>query len=453
MDRADVLAIDPPRLMPACDEATRVALAELGRTEDLAFSPSGRQLAIVGHLASRVLLLEVDCQKDAHGANHIRLSSPRSIESSALAYPHGVCWLTDQRFVVANRQGDACLFRLPADMPEGTIPLAPELIIKAEEGSVVHTPGSVCARPLTGDRWEVILCNNFSHELSQHLLEVGDQVRLLCASVLLRRGLEIPDGVEISPDGRWIAVSNHDEHAVRVYRNDPALGPESEPKAWLTGVNYPHGLRFTPDGQWLLVADAGLPFVHVYQMINGAWSGVMTPRHSLRVVGEAAFLRECHNPQEGGPKGLAFVAGQPVLAVTNREQPLAFFDLASILPSAAQAQTGDEHPEQRLVTLARHLQAQLVRLASAEARVSALDAELRRTSQAHQAAMQALERQTFESRTTQAALTSAVDACRSEIAQLHASRSWKLMAPYRQIGGYLRSWWRNQGGMTRHTQE
>ena len=92
-------------------------------------------------------------------------------------------------------------------------------------------------------------------------------MRCLSESVLLSKDLDIPDGIAQSADGQWIAVSNHNEHTVRVYRNSISLSSSSEPNAILGRINYPHGLRFSACGQYILIADAGLPFVHIFTIV------------------------------------------------------------------------------------------------------------------------------------------------------------------------------------------
>jgi hypothetical protein len=42
-------------------------------------------------------------------------------------------------------------------------------------------------------------------------------------------------------------------------------------------------------------------------------------------------MRGRHNPEEGGPKGLAFDRTGRIVAITNEEQPLSFHTLPSLL--------------------------------------------------------------------------------------------------------------------------
>jgi DNA-binding beta-propeller fold protein YncE len=151
----------------------------------------------------------------------------------------------------------------------------------------------------------------------------------------MARSLDIPDGIAVSHDERWIAVSNHNTHEVMLFDASASLGPWTEPAGILSDVDYPHGLRFTPDDKHLLVADAGAPLIHVYERGSG-WAGAHGPIRSVTVLDDETFIRGRANPQEGGPKGLDIDRSGIVVAMTCEEQPLAFFSLASMIEAPAE---------------------------------------------------------------------------------------------------------------------
>ena len=64
--------------------------------------------------------------------------------------------------------------------------------------------------------------------------------------MIARKWLDVPDGVAVSANGRWLAVSNHEVGVVFVYDYEQ-LGEDAEPVAVLRGATYPHGVRFTHD--------------------------------------------------------------------------------------------------------------------------------------------------------------------------------------------------------------
>jgi hypothetical protein len=85
-------------------DAVRQAIARLGRTEDLAFSPDGLRLAIAGFACNRVLVIDVEVPGATSGAG-VRLTGALEIHSAALAEPHGVSFIDADTRVVANRAG------------------------------------------------------------------------------------------------------------------------------------------------------------------------------------------------------------------------------------------------------------------------------------------------------------------------------------------------------------
>jgi hypothetical protein len=232
---------------------------------------------------------------------------------------------------------------------------------------------------------EVLVCNNWANTITRHA--VADDGSLIEGEIAARAWLAIPDGVAISGDGEWLAVSNHSAHCVFLYPR-AALGADAEPVGILRGVGYPHGLRFDDGDRRLLVADAGAPRVHHFAAEDG-WEGVRYPVASVTVLDERRFEAAQTNPEEGGPKGIDVDPCARVLVVTSESVPLAFFDL----DSAAESRSSD----------ATSVRYELARLAERE-RADAEAAEIR------------------------AALT-----------ELRSTRAWRLTKPLRAANGVARS--------------
>lgn len=298
-------------------------ISNLGRTEDIRFSPSGRRLALAAFAHSRIAVFDVSFQDD----RTISLLRAAEITSPVLKDPHGVDFLDEDRIIVANRRGEAPIFRLP---PLEETPRAhhvlPLCTIPADATTGIQTPGSVAAIADAPGRYSLYFCNNYANTVTRHTLHSNG--RVTDSRVLLHRGLETPDGVAVSPDRRWLAISNHDKQSIYMFGSDSSLEPESEPLAILRGLQYPHGLRFTADGRHLVVADAGAPFIHIYPRPEGGWRGTRFPSLSHRVMAEDVYIRGRINPTEGGPKGLDIAPRLSILAITAEHEPLAFFDLA-----------------------------------------------------------------------------------------------------------------------------
>ena len=160
---------------------------------------------------------------------------------------------------------------------------------------------------------------------SSHRLNEGFSVN--SNKILLRNWLNIPDGICVSSESQWIAVSNHNTHSVFLYENNSLLNEFSNPDGILRCVYYPHGLKFTSDGRFILIADAGSPYVHIYRKDTSDWRGVQKPLISYRVLSDENFLRGRTSPEEGGPKGIDIDNTMNIFVTTCEIQPMAFFDL------------------------------------------------------------------------------------------------------------------------------
>ena len=331
-------------------ERVRAAIAAIGRTEDVRFSPDNRLLAIAGYGRNRCLILRIAVERGSGGPqisidDHVELASP------SIGEVHGLDFIDNQTIVVADRDGLVAIFRLPlGDFGGRQMTVAAVREISGSRSCRLDTPGSVAVRRERSGLLSLMVCNNFSHRVTRHLLG-PPSYRAWRNEVALTRGLEIPDGIAFSHDGRWIAVSSHNTNDIKIFDAGKRLGPGREPDGVLCDANYPHGLRFTADGLHLLATDAGGPIVNVYGTQTD-WRGSRAPLRRLVVLDDETFVRgrTIHqegglpNPQEGGPKGIDIDRSGNVVALTCEEMPLAFFPLAAMLagePKAAVEQAID----------------------------------------------------------------------------------------------------------------
>lgn len=316
------------------------ALASLGRTEDLALSPSNRRVAIAALERNRIAVFDIDIAPFP-GGPRIELTGGLQVSSAALHQPHGVDFIDDDTLVVASRSSGVGVFRLPAgDADVRSHDVRPIASWPATGTTVFNVPGSVAVLRADDAACDILVCNNGGHSVSRHRLARPAEPEMQRSEVLLHKYLDIPDGISVSPHRRWIAVSNHNPHNVLLYENSPALNREAEPDGILRGVYYPHGLAFTADGRHLVVADAGAPNVHVYAQNSDEWRGVFHPVATVHIMEEELFERGRRSPAQGGPKGLAIDAGSNVVAVTSEFQPLAFFELRALLPPTVDVSDG-----------------------------------------------------------------------------------------------------------------
>jgi hypothetical protein len=370
------MARDLPQIALDMPSEVRDVLRSLGRTEDVRLAPDGRRVAIACYWRGAIAVGDVELARTPSGPV-AALTRLELLSSPVLREPHGLDWRDDETLVVANRAGGVALLRLAdgALAPIGT-PVD------------MDAPGSLVVRPLDDGSHEVLVCENWRNEIARLVLDEHGDMRV--APAPQRAWLDLPDGVALGRDSRWLAVSNHNTHTVLVF--DREAGENGEPAAVLRGVDYPHGLRFAADDRMLLVADAGAPHVHVFARPAAVWCGASFPAATVAVLDDPTFRRGRHNPMEGGPKGIDLDPSTDVLMVSCEELPLAFFDAAELLG----------RPEELGVDA---------------------DALLRHELEA----LGAMQRERQET-----------DRARAELAAVVGTKAWRLTAPARRLYGGLR---------------
>jgi hypothetical protein len=380
----------------------QAAIARIGRTEDVQFSPDGRHLALPGLKTNRLLILDVETEL-SKAQSRVALTGFLEVESTGFNAPHGIAWVDSHTLVVANREGLVSVVELPRDRTSASIEIEPVRMIGGGGTDLVKTPGSLSVRPAGMGLLELLVCNNYVDHMTRHLLDRREDYRVIASEILLGDGMAVPDGIAQSASGRWIAISNHDHQNVLLLRDD-----EREPQGLLSGLCYPHGLRFCADERCLLVADAGAPFVRIYRSDDGNWAGPRDPSCSIRVLGDADFRRGNHSPREGGPKGMDLSRDNRLMVTSCEARPLAFFDMRGLLhpvessPGDIEIKGDEEHARK---TLVRYLAA----------------------------ARNAAQQETEAIRRAGAFDREALIARQFEIRALMMSRSWRLTAPLRSF--------------------
>lgn len=312
------------------------ALGSIGRTEDLCFSPDGSLLAIAGHVQNAALLLRVHIDRGTAGPS-VRVDDFARLTSRQFGGLHGVDWLDDQTLVTGNRDGRVVVVRVPQEMGGRTHEV--EVLSGMKAGKVrsnlfarPHSPGSLAAIRLDARQPRLLVCNNYKNRVTQHWLAADEDFRATAHRVAIRRGLKLPDGIAVSPDGRWLAVASHLTHEVLVWDLAAGTNWRTPPAATLGGMAYPHGLRFGPDGR-LFVTDAGSPYVFWFDSA-GPWSGVYRPAGRVRVMDNETFEGCRPNPREGGAKGIDLDRTGSILAITCEQLPLRIFAMEQFVESA-----------------------------------------------------------------------------------------------------------------------
>lgn len=301
------------------------------RSEDIRFSPSGRLVAVVS-TAKRILLFEVDT-----GARPVRAELLTTFVSTDLDNPHGVDWVDEEHLVVANRSAGIAFFRIPqANRWEAETPISavskvhPHWFGQPGETRLLRkrkvVTGAGSARIHDG---HVYVGSNNRNTITRHRITPGPSCTE--GELVAQQGIEIPDSAQVSPDGRWLAVGDHDHARILIFR----LG-QPEPVGELTDRDmlHPHGTTFDPTGTVLISADAGGPLLHVFHAPDGDWS---TPRRSVAsnvegVAGETFRRVQSETARavralEGGTKGIDMARDGRTVLATCRGQTLSAFAL------------------------------------------------------------------------------------------------------------------------------
>jgi hypothetical protein len=385
----------------ASQRATDV-IAAVGRTEDLKFSPSNNLLAIAGYAKNKIAVFNIDI--DITDGTKITLTDAFELYSEQLKEPHGLNFLDEETIIVTNRSGDAIFLKLPTDEKlSNRFYLAPLGVIRSDDVGLLHGPGSASISRIDLKLHEALICSNYGNYVTRHLVDLSAGCSVKSNEVLLQKWLATPDGVCISKDRQWIAISNQKMRGVFLYEYTSSLNASSEPDGILRYVFSPHGVRFTSDGEFIVVADGGAPYVHIYAENGSGWRGVHNPIRSLRVMNDEDFLRGRSNPHEGGPKGIDVDNAMNVIAVTCAGRPLVFFDLKAILEST-QCRLPDPGENQESY--------------SREQRALELRYELETQNRLNQEIKEIEEH---------------------AVAKFESSTSWRITAPLRRVSSALRS--------------
>jgi hypothetical protein len=358
--------LDECRIAFDAPEPAHATIERLGRVEDVAFSPNNGRLALAASDRDSIGICNIDIELIGNRPR-VAISNAVEYSSPSLNEPHGVDFLDDCTVIVANRQGRVTVHRLSSDDDAygGAESRSFDASVAARFEQLGE-PSSVTVVEHAGNAIEVLVGRN-RHTVTRHQLD-KDSLSVTSNAVLLKRYLDGPDGVAVSADNRWIAVSSHHNHHVMLYDRSRPLDENSDPHALLLGAHGPHGLRFSLDGRHLFVADTHNPYIHVYARVGEVWCGVQHSVASMRVGEDDVFQRAAleHSRGKAGLKGLDLDRRGRVLATTSPTEPLAFFDADAIVDSGTQH--GPDHAQQlALATLT------LEQDSRAAARIAALE--------------------------------------------------------------------------------
>ncbi|MGH7885949.1 MAG: hypothetical protein ACRENO_09675 [Thermodesulfobacteriota bacterium] len=304
-------------------------ISNIGRTEDVKFSPDNKRFVIAEFLENKIHLFSIDVDRTL---SPLRISIPKYslITSSNLNQPHGICFLDNDHIVVCNRKGDVSIFKIPQAVFERKEHNIEPVKIISGKGFLfakLKSPGSVDCYKISDSYYRIFVCNNYWHIITSHTIKIGDSVEIKNEGVLIENALNIPDGISFSSDQNWIAISNHVNGKVLIYKYTPGLNRNTPPAATLKGSVCPHGLRFSRDGDRLFVADAASQYLHIYEVKDGNWSELQNSGKSIRVLEDEMFYIGRYASGDGGVKGIDIDNSNSLLVSTTKQQVIGFYDL------------------------------------------------------------------------------------------------------------------------------
>ena len=305
----------------------QLILSQLGRTEDLELSPSRRLLAITGFCSDRMFVFKLNVEAST-GSPEIHITDYVQFTSPALSHPHGIAFFDEHTVAIANRTGKVSFFRIPPmGKKQKSFDLKPLCVLRGNPFNRIHSPGSLYSYRTGKDRYRLLICNNYVHVVTEAEVRLNGSCSVRRHRTLLRKGLEIPDGIGVSASREWLVVSNHVPGTLLVYKNTPDLGASSDPVAELHGMDCPHGVRFADRDRKIIVVDSADPTLCVYTCGVDGWSGIYQPDKVVQVLDQDTFQLGRYNDEEGGPKGIDIDETSGVLAMTCEHRPLTFYRL------------------------------------------------------------------------------------------------------------------------------
>src|SRR5262249_34610723 len=153
--------------------------------------------------------LHIEIDKLAVGTK-ITLTGAYELYSKQLNEPHGLDFLDEETIIVTNRSGDAIFLQLPSGgIVNNSFELAPLAVISSGSAGPVYSPASVSIFRMDRNLYEALICNNGSSNVTRHLVDLSAGCSVKSNEILLAKWLAVPDGVSISRDRHWLAISNH----------------------------------------------------------------------------------------------------------------------------------------------------------------------------------------------------------------------------------------------------
>ena len=283
------------------------------RFEGIAFSPSGNAIAAATSETNAVFLF----RRQANGLFETEPYSSIEGPKSGLKYPHDVSFSRSgdtELLAVAQRGGAIALYeKNRADDSYGPNPV---FEIRGPETKLKFSDGVAFVPPDNDDHLAVCNLELASISFYRRTSRSPLGFKLEPVTVLKHWSLGDPDGLAFSKCGTWLAVANHGNDSVTVFRRRKSIfsrnavryGPRPVTIIRDPRMRYPHSVAFTPETNHLVVTNAGANYFTVYEP-GGEDSRLRWSQSPVlqKIVGPDQLFKEVNarNKQEGGPKGIA----------------------------------------------------------------------------------------------------------------------------------------------------
>jgi len=278
----------------------------ISRPEGIAFSPSGKLLAVANATGNRITFYKINENgMSFYNKPFFTLEGA----SSHLSYPHDVCFSLDGSHVaVTNSLSNAITIYKKNDF---CYDLKPITTIQGEQSELLH-PNSVRYAPQGNF---IAVANLLKNTISFYRYH-GDVYEQEPYQVIesVNHILDRPDGLSFTTDGELLAVTSHDGNAVAIYQQVPnSEGLYSqEPVEIIQGEGsnllYPHSVSFHPTNKYLAVSSAGgKKTLNIFQKVSDEFPRYSHfPAYTVEVYNPMSIHLQSKQPHEGGVKGIAF---------------------------------------------------------------------------------------------------------------------------------------------------
>jgi len=287
------------------------------RLEGVAFSPSGKMIAAATSESNCVLLFRRGADGRFEDAPFQRLGGL----DAPLNYPHDVAISLcedAELLAVAQRAGAIAIFQ--RKISDEKYAPEPKFEISGPESTLAFSDGVAFVPPRDD---YLAACNlekgtiAFFRRVSMSPIQFEAEPEF----ELKHRSIYRPDGLAFSSCGSWLAVANHGDDSVSIFRRGRRMftrgrieyGPAPVTVIRDPRFRCPHSVAFSPRTSHLVVTNAGANYFNAYAPERG-WLGMRWSESCMLQVaaGDERIFREINmaNKMEGGPKGVAISASE-----------------------------------------------------------------------------------------------------------------------------------------------